>query len=72
MTKTPAEVSDELYDKISDRFNEEQIVELSALAAWENYRARFNRSFDLQPQGFSEGATCPIPEQEPKKSAKVD
>ncbi len=36
--------------------------ELTANIAWENFRARFNRGFDVAAQGFSEGAVCPIPE----------
>jgi hypothetical protein len=30
--------------------------------AFENYLARFNRGFDVQASGFSEGAFCPIPD----------
>ncbi len=38
------------------------MVELTAVVAFENYLARFNRGFDVQPVGFSEGAFCPIPD----------
>ena len=42
--------------------SDEQLVELTATIAWENFRARFNRGFDIQAQGFSEAAFCPLPE----------
>src|SRR5579871_1928126 len=55
-TETPARVSQELFGELRASFTEEQLVELAAVIAWVNYRSRFNRVFDLQPQGFSEGA----------------
>ena len=62
MTKTPVEVSDELFAALRQHFNEAQLVELTAAIAWENYRARFNHAFGVEAQGFSEGAYCPLPE----------
>jgi hypothetical protein len=35
------------------------------MIAWENFRARFNRGFDVADQGFSEGAYCALPESHP-------
>jgi len=35
------------------------MVELTAAIAWENFRARFNRGFGIEAEGFSEGATGP-------------
>ncbi|MBV8063151.1 MAG: hypothetical protein JOY51_06120 [Nevskia sp.] len=61
MAKTPADISPELRAKLRTYFDEAQLVELAASAAWENYRARFNRAFDVQPSGFSEGAFCALP-----------
>jgi AhpD family alkylhydroperoxidase len=61
MTQTPLRVGDDLFDRLRARFDEEQIVELTAAIAWENYRARFNWALDLEPQGFSRGA-CALPE----------
>ena len=62
MTKTPAEIPDELFGALRERLEEPALVELTAAIAWENYRARFNHAFGLGPQGFSEGAYCPLPE----------
>ena len=35
------------------------------MVAWENFRARFNRGFDVADQGFSRGAYCALPEHPP-------
>jgi alkylhydroperoxidase family enzyme len=62
LTATPAIVSDDLYTDLKATFDDAQLVELAATIAWENYRSRFNRTFDIKPQGFSEGAFCVVPE----------
>jgi len=45
MAGTPSNVSDELYRELRRHFSEEQLIELTATAALENFRARFNRVF---------------------------
>lgn len=62
LTSTPADVSDELYAALRRHFSERQLVELAAVITWENGRARFNRTFAIAAEGFSEGQFCPIPE----------
>ena len=52
MTATPAEVADEVSAAARQHFSDAQLVELAATAAIENYRARFNRAFDVESQGF--------------------
>jgi alkylhydroperoxidase family enzyme len=52
MTQTPAEVTDEVFAEASRHFSEEQLVELAATVAMENYRARFNRAFLVESQGL--------------------
>lgn len=59
---TPVAVPDALYEALRKEFTEAQLVELTAAVAWENYRARFNRVFQIPAQGFSEGAVCALPE----------
>lgn len=61
MAKTPTEVTDGLRESLRARFDEADLVELSAAIAWEHYRARFNRVFAVAPSGFSEGAVCVLP-----------
>jgi hypothetical protein len=48
MANTPAEISDELYGRLSQEFSPEQLLELAAQIAFENYRARLNRVFNVQ------------------------
>lgn len=62
MCRTPADVPQELYHELRQELDEAQLVELAATIAWENYRARFNRLFLIQAQGFSDGALCALPE----------
>jgi len=62
LTKTPASVDDQLFAGLRGEFTEPQLVELATAIAWENYRARFNRTFGILAEGFSEGAFCPLPE----------
>ena len=59
---TPASVSDELFAKLREHFDERQMVELTNVIALENMRARFNHAFGMTPAGFSEGLVCAIPE----------
>jgi len=61
MTRTPVEVPEEMFSSLRTKFDQAQIVELSATIAWENYRARFNHAFGLEAEGFSEGAFCALP-----------
>ena len=47
MANTPSNISDELYSRLREKFTEEQLLQLSAQLAFENYRARLNRVFDV-------------------------
>jgi alkylhydroperoxidase family enzyme len=60
MTWTPADVPAELFNSLREYFNPQQMVELTAAIAWENFRARFNRGFGIEAEGFTEGAACPV------------
>jgi alkylhydroperoxidase family enzyme len=52
MADTPSNVSDELYNELRRHFSEEQLIELAAAAAQENFRARYNRVFDVGSDGL--------------------
>jgi alkylhydroperoxidase family enzyme len=65
MTRTPADVPEALFRQLHEALGEKCVVELVAAIAAENFRARFNRPFDVQPMGLSEGAFCPVPERAP-------
>ena len=57
LADTPANVSDELYGQLRTHFSEEQLIEFAADAAQENFRARWNRVFDVG----SDALYCPVP-----------
>ncbi len=42
MSRTPADVPDELFGRLSQHLDDGQIVELTHHVAWENMRGRFN------------------------------
>jgi AhpD family alkylhydroperoxidase len=48
MTGTPADVSDQIFAEARRNFSDEQLVELTATIAGENYRVRFNRAFGVE------------------------
>ncbi len=52
MTATPARVTPELRNRLKTRFSTAELVELGAAIAWENYRARSNRVFGFESEGF--------------------
>ncbi|MGC2237524.1 MAG: hypothetical protein WA584_15275 [Pyrinomonadaceae bacterium] len=54
MSKTPVHVSDELFERLKKHFSDEQIVELSASIAYENYRARFNHALNIESENLYE------------------
>lgn len=57
MTQTPVTVSEKVFDDLKNYFKEDQIVELVATIAMENYRARFNRAFLVESEGLYKPAT---------------
>src|SRR5207247_10742909 len=65
-TATPVDVPETLFAERHRQLNDEQMVELTATIAWENYRARFDHALGIEAQGFSEGAYCVLPER-PKR-----
>ena len=61
MSRTPVEVSDELFDRLQEHFDEGQLVELTHHIALENMRGRFNLALGIGSAGFSEGMVCAVP-----------
>jgi alkylhydroperoxidase family enzyme len=55
MTATPANVSDDLYARSRNQFSEEQLMQLGGQIAFENYRARWNRIFNVESDNLYEG-----------------
>jgi len=58
MTKTPVAVSDELFARLREEFSEDQLVELTASIAFENFRARFYHALDIGSDGLY---ACALP-----------
>jgi 4-carboxymuconolactone decarboxylase len=62
MSRTPVEVSDELFARMREHFDDAQIVELTSLVALENMRGRFNHALGFGSSGLTEGMVCAVPE----------
>ena len=52
MTLSDRDVDDELFARLQNYFDEEALVELTAVIAWENSSSKFNRAFRIPPQGL--------------------
>ena len=50
MTITGRDVSDELFARLREFYDEDQIVELTAIIAWENSSSKFNRALRVPSQ----------------------
>jgi len=49
ISATPAHVADALFQRLAASLSPEQMVELTAAIALENFSARFNRAFGIEP-----------------------
>lgn len=45
-------VSDEVFEPVRRHFSEDEIVELTAIVAWEICAAKFNRALEIESQGI--------------------
>ena len=52
MTITGREVDDELFARLRKFFDDDALVELSAVIAWENASSKFNRALRVPSQGL--------------------
>jgi len=59
--RTPVEVTDELFERMTDHFSDKQLVEITALLTLVNLD-RFNAAFKIGSAGFSEGMVCVPPD----------
>jgi alkylhydroperoxidase family enzyme len=63
MAEAPSNISDDLYARLRNQFSEEQLLDLGAQIAFENFRARLNRVFDVQSDElYKPGATGNAPQ----------
>ena len=56
MTYSGKRVTDRFFNRLKRHFTEEELVELAAIVALENFRSKFNPVFAVEAQGF-----CPLP-----------
>ena len=52
MTYTKNRVTDRFFNRLKRHFSEEELVELAAIIALENFRSKFNPVFAVESQGF--------------------
>jgi alkylhydroperoxidase family enzyme len=52
MTRSGQDVSDEMFAALRAQFSDEEIVELTAHVAFENFRSRLNHALRIEAQGF--------------------
>ncbi len=54
VTITGRNVSQELQKKLLEHFQKEEIIELTAIIAYQNLSSKFNSALDIKPNGFCE------------------
>jgi AhpD family alkylhydroperoxidase len=64
MTISDLEVSEELMARVKQQFDDDAIVELTALIAFQNMSSKFNAALAVPPQGF-----CRVPAAQPADEA---
>lgn len=52
MTITDREVTDELFERLRRFYNDDALVELTEIIAWENASSKFNRALRVPSQGL--------------------
>jgi len=61
VTISPNDITDEQFTELRRHFSERQIVELTLQAAFENFRARVNRSLRIEDDGFAKLPVAQLP-----------
>jgi alkylhydroperoxidase family enzyme len=56
MTYTNKNVTERFFQRLKRHFSDEELVELAAIIALENFRSKFNPVFAIESQNF-----CPLP-----------
>lgn len=64
MSRTPVEVSDQLFDALRAHFDAAQLVGLTHVITLGNMRARFNIALGIGSSGFSGDRVCALPEKD--------
>lgn len=64
MTRSDRHVTDEMMQRLRQLFDDDEIVELTGLIAFQNMSSKFNSALDVPPQGF-----CKLPDQSDRAGA---
>ena len=67
ITYTDKQVDNNLVERLSEFFDEDGIVEITGLIAFQNLSSKFNSALDVPPQGF-----CRLPQNTPQDVEKSD
>jgi alkylhydroperoxidase family enzyme len=67
MTYTGKRVTDRFFKRLKRHFTDEELVELAAIIALENFRSKFNTVFAIEAHGF-----CPVPAVQAAAAAATD
>lgn len=67
MTYTAKRVKDSFFRRLKRHFTDEELVELAAIIALENFRSKFNPVFGIEANGF-----CPLPAVQAASSAATE
>ena len=51
MTLSDRDVDDEIFGQLREHYTDDEIVELTAVIAWENASSKFNRALRIPSQG---------------------
>jgi uncharacterized peroxidase-related enzyme len=62
VTYSDRQVTDESMARLKRFFNDEEVVELTGLIAFQNLSSKFNSALDVPPQGF-----CALPDKPPPR-----
>jgi AhpD family alkylhydroperoxidase len=72
MTRTPVEVPDELFARLTEHFDERQLVELTMAIGLENMFGRTNWALGIHGEGFSDGTYCVRPDPDAAQALVAD
>ena len=67
MTHTGKRVTDRFFTKLQREFSDEELVELSAIIAYENFRSKFYPVFGIEANGL-----CHLPAVESMAAAATE
>ena len=67
MTRTDDRVTDDLFARLREHFDDDAVCELTGLIAFQNLSSKFNATLDVQPQGFCRVAPQPAMDHEDER-----